>query len=180
MARLPRRAIDFAAMYERNGFKRGQGDILDMIENLPNESSRKLAMDVVIEEEIKGCNAMTLRPDLYDFVKALKSSRVRLALSTRNSGPALEHFLSGAGFDEDTFVPALHRDSLGKVNKPDPAVVHHVMKEWGLRNPHAGKRQTVWFIGDSIDDVACGKAAGCKTCLIRTPFNEKIQRTSST
>ena len=172
-------AIDFVAMYERNGFKRGSGDILEMIEHMPDEESRKRAMDIVVEEEVKGCDAMVLRPDLYDFVKKLKNSRIRLALSTRNSGPALEHFLHKAGFGDDTFVPALHRDSLGKVNKPDPAVAFHVMKEWGISIGEGQKppeRQVVWFLGDSIDDVACGKAAGCKTCLIRTPFNGKVQQ----
>lgn len=26
----------------------------------------------------------------------------------------------------------------------------------------------MWFVGDSADDMACGKLAGCSTCLITT------------
>jgi pyridoxine kinase len=32
----------------------------------------------------------------------------------------------------------------------------------------------VWFVGDSVDDMRCGKGAGCKTCLLRTPFNGNV------
>lgn len=33
---------------------------------------------------------------------------------------------------------------------------------------------SVWFVGDSIDDMVCGKLAGCKTCLIITEDNEAV------
>ena len=33
----------------------------------------------------------------------------------------------------------------------------------------------MWFVGDSIDDMQCGKAAGCRTCLVRTPHNTDLQ-----
>ena len=33
---------------------------------------------------------------------------------------------------------------------------------------------SVWFVGDSIDDMVCGKLAGCKTCLILTDQNEAV------
>ena len=36
------------------------------------------------------------------------------------------------------------------------------------------KAGNVWFVGDSIDDMVCGKLAGCKTCLILTNDNEKV------
>jgi pyridoxal kinase len=166
-------AIDFVAMYERNGFKRGSGDILEMIANMATEEERAKAMGIVIEEEVKGCDAMVIRSDLYDFIDRLRSTRVRLGLSTRNSAPALEHFMVHAKLPEQTFSPALHRDSLGPVNKPDPEVANHIMREWGIGAPTDS--QVVWFIGDSIDDVTCGKLAGCKTCLIRTPFNTNIE-----
>jgi phosphoglycolate phosphatase-like HAD superfamily hydrolase len=33
----------------------------------------------------------------------------------------------------------------------------------------------VWFVGDSDDDMKCGKAAGCKTCLILTDYNRRFK-----
>jgi phosphoglycolate phosphatase-like HAD superfamily hydrolase len=56
----------------------------------------------------------------------------------------------------------LDRHSLGDVNKPDPQVAHHIMGHWG----DAVSPEQVWFVGDSIDDIRCGKGAGCRTCLI--------------
>lgn len=36
----------------------------------------------------------------------------------------------------------------------------------------------VWFLGDSLDDMKCGKQAGCKTCLLKTPFNKGLESDS--
>jgi phosphoglycolate phosphatase-like HAD superfamily hydrolase len=33
---------------------------------------------------------------------------------------------------------------------------------------------SVWFVGDSIDDMVCGKLAGCRTCLIITEDNTAV------
>jgi phosphoglycolate phosphatase-like HAD superfamily hydrolase len=33
----------------------------------------------------------------------------------------------------------------------------------------------VWFVGDSIDDMVCGKLAGCRTCLLLTDENQKVK-----
>jgi phosphoglycolate phosphatase-like HAD superfamily hydrolase len=32
----------------------------------------------------------------------------------------------------------------------------------------------VWFVGDSVDDMLCGHAAGCKTCLVLTDYNKDL------
>lgn len=76
---------------------------------------------------------------------------------------AYDVFANKACFSPDTFHPVLHRDSLNGVNKPDPAVAHHIMQQWGGATP-----EEVWFVGDSLDDIRCGKSAGCRTCLITT------------
>lgn len=168
-------AIDFKAMYERNGFDRSAGgNILKTIAELPSEQQRQRAMDIVIEEEVKGCDAMIIREDVHSFIHRLQDSRVRLALSTRNGGQAVDHFMAHANLAEGTFLPAVNRDSLGGINKPDPEVANHIMREWGMSGGPT-ESQVVWFIGDSIDDVLCGKHANCKTCLIRTPFNVKYE-----
>jgi phosphoglycolate phosphatase-like HAD superfamily hydrolase len=80
---------------------------------------------------------------------------------------AYETFAEKANFPPETFEPVLDRNSLSGVNKPDPQVAHHILGEWGGVLPHE-----VWFVGDSIDDIRCGKGAGCNTCLI-TASNKK-------
>lgn len=44
--------------------------------------------------------------------------------------------------------------------KPHPAAIHHICGFWGV------DASDVIMCGDSIDDIACGKAAGATTVLI--------------
>jgi phosphoglycolate phosphatase-like HAD superfamily hydrolase len=100
----------------------------------------------------------------------------------------------------NVFSPVITRDSLNGINKPDPRVSYHIFKEWGFLSTAAimtsengdksveevsieysnhvksriDKFGVVWFVGDSADDLKCGRAAGCKTCLILTDSNDKI------
>ncbi len=67
------------------------------------------------------------------------------------------------------FHPILHRHSLEGINKPDPRVSHHILQHWKVDDP-----QKVWFVGDSLDDMLCGRQAGCKTCLIITDHNRNL------
>lgn len=167
-------AIDFQAMYDRNGWERASGgNILKRIADLATEEERKRAMDIVVDEEVKGCDNMVIREDFTSFLGRVQSSRVRLAMSTRNGPLAVEHFITHAEVPVDTFSPAIHRDSIGGINKPDPEVARHIIRSWGMNGP--SDSQVVWFIGDSIDDMTCGHLANCKTCLIRTPFNKNIE-----
>lgn len=169
-------AIDFQAMYDRTGLDKSigpPGGILQQIAEMGTEEERQRAIDIVVDEEVKGCDRMAIRSDFKAFLGRVQDSRVRLALSTRNGGQAVDHFITHAGIPADSFAPAIHRDSIGGINKPDPEVANHIMREWGMGGPTDS--QVVWFIGDSMDDITCGHLSHCKTCLIRTPFNTKIQ-----
>jgi phosphoglycolate phosphatase-like HAD superfamily hydrolase len=178
-------AIDFSAMYKRNGLV-GTGDILSQIREIKCTEKKERAMRIVHEEELRGCERMKLRADLFHFLATLKRCRVRLALSTRNSQPALHHFMESTKLPAGTFDPALHRDSLGHVNKPDPAVSKYCLDSWDValhaRLNGNGKEESnggdVWFIGDSLDDMKSGKGSGCKTCLVRTSFNSSLDESS--
>jgi HAD superfamily hydrolase (TIGR01549 family) len=165
-------AIDFAAMYTRNGLKRRHGtDILTLISELPTEEQRAAAMQVILEEELLGVERMLLRPYLHDLMESLASADIKIAMTTRNCELAVVKFLDKANLPPTTFVPSLHRDSLGGVNKPDVAVARHILEHWGVPSEDSG---SVWFVGDSPDDMLCGRGAGCRTCLIRTPTNGPI------
>lgn len=164
-------SIDFKAMYVRNGLERVPGtDILTLINRMPDEQ-RAAAMEVILEEEMLGIERMMLRPHLHTTLDALLLSQLRVALSTRNCAIALDKFIERANIPHSTFHPALHRDSLDGINKPDPAVAKHILDHWEIP---AGEEHLVWFVGDSLDDVACGKAAGCSTCLITTGSNHHV------
>lgn len=202
-------AIDFAAIYRRLQLKRSDGDIIAQINKMENDEERKIALAIVVDEEMKGCERMMLRPQLIQLFKAIRTAKVRTALSTRNCLMAYEKFMellisshtdgrSAVALDaiddesfnlytelhsidmeygnsftakQSLFHPVLHRDSLNGINKPDPLVAQHILDDWEILPGH---EKTVWFVGDSIDDMLCGKAAGCSTCLILTDYNKLI------
>jgi phosphoglycolate phosphatase-like HAD superfamily hydrolase len=169
-------SIDFAAMYSRNGLQRRHGsDILTLVNGLPTEQEREAAMQVILEEEVRGVERMMLRPHLHTLIESLCTANIRTALSTRNCLHAYDKFIERSVLPMHTFVPALHRDSLGGVNKPDPAVARHILDHWEIET---GEEHTVWFVGDSMDDMLCGRHAGCRTCLITTHENGKILQSS--
>ncbi len=183
--------IDFDAMFTRNGLSRENGsDILEQINNIENAAEKNNALSIIEDEEIKAMINCELRNELYDFISVVKNYRIRLGLSTRNSEAGLSHFMKYTGLPNHTFVPALHRDSLNGINKPDPSIVHHIYKIWGEDiykskasatdvTTHDNADGDVWFLGDSVDDMKCGYDAGCKTCLIRTKFNTNVEKENS-
>ena len=96
-------AIDFEAMYTRNGLVRPQGqhsDILAMINALPTEEARERAMAVVVDEELKGIERMQLRSGLQQMLHAAKVAKIRTALSTRNCELGYLKFMEMAQLEE--------------------------------------------------------------------------------
>jgi len=169
-------AINFDNMYKRNGLTREGGDLIGQIQAMPDEEQRERAFAVLIDEEMLGCERMTLSPKVVELLAALKRNRIRCALSTRNCLAAFHHFEKLAGLPPDAFSPVLTRDCLDGINKPDPRVALHVVEaHWGSTQQQKD-RASFWFVGDSEDDVLCGKGAGLKTCLIRTSYNRKFAR----
>jgi len=86
-------AIDFDAMYRRCKFSRVNGDILTQINALPDPDMQSSAHEIIIDEELKGCQRMVLRPDLLDTLRKLSQNRLRTAISTRNCRRACDIFL---------------------------------------------------------------------------------------
>lgn len=156
--------IDFGEMYTRTGFTPGSGDIVSWVNAHQDPVRKKELNDIIIDVEMKGCDKMKMRPDLHTFFAALRKHRIRTALATRNCIQAFDRFLTVSDLSAGQFSPALARESLpGGENKPDPAVAQYVIQQWGIP---ADQAHAVWFVGDSDDDMKCGKAAGMKTCLI--------------
>ena len=190
--------IDFDAMYSRTNLSKKNGSILSQVRAMSDPAVQASAMLAIEDEELKGSESLEIREELMDFMLKLRHSRIRIALSTLNSQIGLDCFMKKAGIASDTFYPAYHRDSLqGGICKPDPHVAISILNEWDARlhasimsrsslsatftgTDTAPSTSTyldgdVWFIGDSIDDMKCGKGAGCKTCLIRTAFNSHVE-----
>ena len=172
--------INFAAMTERCGLTKQGGSILTQIGAMP-EDKRQQALDVIHDEERKGNDNIMIRSELKEFLSVLLTKRVRMALATLNSELSVKHFMNTSGIPANTFNPAVNRDSLGGIMKPDPQVATSILNAWDVKtltdaDTTAGASVgNYWFIGDSLDDMKCGHLAGCKTCLIRTSFNKQVE-----
>lgn len=174
-------AIDFPAMFRRLNITREsipEGDLIGYIQNLPSVEERDEAWAMIEEEEMLACDRMVVRPDVLTVVAAIRRAKIRTAVATRNIEKAYERFLQQAGLatcqeQHAVFSPAVFRDSLGGVNKPDPKVAMHIMEDWKIP---PRMRSAVWFVGDSIDDISCGRNAGCRTCLVLTDSNRHLQK----
>jgi len=164
-------AIDFSKMYSRNGLKKEDGDMITQIQQMTDPAKRQAAWDVIIEEEMIGCERMQLRPKMSAMLAAMSDARMRVALSTRNCRDAYGRFLLLAKLEQGFFTPAITRDCLDGLNKPDPRVALHILEHWGSSE---AEKDSIWFVGDSEDDVLGGKGAGLRTCLIRTNYNKRF------
>lgn len=60
-----------------------------------------------------------------------------------------------------------HPDQPTPRRKPGPGMIEEAVRDHGI-DPAAS-----WMIGDKDIDVACGRAAGCRTILVRTGYGEK-------
>ena len=162
-------AIDFKALYSRLNFETNPDyDIIERVNGIADDAERQRLWEIVDDEELKAESRMELQPDLLEVVEQLGNTRVRISIATRNNMRGVKYFVAKAGFDERLFQPVVTRACLGTINKPDPAVAEHILREWGVEDPGQ-----VWFVGDSIDDMKCGKGAGCKTCLLLNERNRK-------
>lgn len=155
-------AISFAAMRQRTGCPPDQKDVLAHIAAAPPHAQPALHA-IVVEEEEAGLARMRLAHDAGDVLEALAAAGVRRALLTRNNDSAMRRtvdLLSAATGrrPDEMFDAMLCRDFTP--TKPHPAPLLHLCAAWGLP-PHR-----VVMVGDTIDDVATGRAAGAVTVLV--------------
>jgi hypothetical protein len=77
-------AIDFQAMYDRIGLvKRGDDIITQVKEDLDGERQQR-AFDIIVEEELFGCDRMIIKDDLEHCINFLSDNNIKMAISTRN------------------------------------------------------------------------------------------------
>ena len=153
--------LDFERMRVAAGLPDG-APIFEAIGALPTEAARASAWAAIEAIELEAYSSIQLQPGLAELLGGLRARGVRIGIATRNTAKAVPLLLKAAGLAEDTFHPVLSRDS-GFPDKPHPAIAHAACDVWGL--PAAA----CLFVGDSKDDVRCGRAAGMLTCFLQPP-----------
>jgi HAD superfamily hydrolase (TIGR01549 family) len=152
-------AIDFAAMRRRIGAPHGT-DIIAHVNAQETEEARERLHAILVEEEEIGLQRMALQPHAHDLFAFFHAHGVRRGLLTRNNDVAMLKTVELLR-RPDAFHVMLSRSFTPC--KPAPDALHHIAGQWGME---AGD---LVMVGDSIDDMECGRRAGAATILVCGP-----------
>lgn len=152
--------LDFDAMRKAAGLPDG-APIFAGIEALQAEK-RAAAWAAIEAQELQVYESVQLQPGLAEVIKALQAKGLRIGIATRNHAKAVDVLLRAAGLPIGTFEPVLTREG-PHPDKPHPAIAHAAASAWNL------SPESCLMVGDSLDDMKCGRAAGMSTCLLRPP-----------
>jgi len=146
------------------------GDILEHIRNLPTPENRTAAATKIKAIEQEAMVRQQPQPGLAELMDYLESRKMRRALCTRNFEDPVTHLLQNH-LPKHVFLPIITRDTPNLLPKPDPAGILHIARKWGLEN----RAESLIMVGDSIDDMTAGHAAGAATVLILNSRNSHLK-----
>eukprot|EP00911_Craspedida_sp_UC1_P000521 UC1_evm1s395 len=156
-------AIDFDEMRQRVKAPTGTG-ILAHVHTLVG-SEREQAEAAILECERDAYGRMALAPGCAETITALSQAGLKLGILTRNTDEAIDYFLETFSL-RNHFDVTLSREFKG-MPKPAPDALLHILKLWDM------EPRQILMVGDHVDDVKTGRAAGTHTALLRLPKNGK-------
>lgn len=168
-------ALDFQRMRSELGLLDRSVDIVTHVNSIEDAEEQARCWKIIEDIEVDALVTQKVRPDMHVLLETLRKHRcLRLALSTRNCLPAAQHFFTQYQLPSGTFDvvqvrnSVLEEETLRPLNKPDPRLAQRILERWQVAAEEAA---AVVFVGDSMDDMFCGKGAGCTTVLISADYN---------
>jgi HAD superfamily hydrolase (TIGR01509 family) len=147
--------LDFAAIRRELGVPPGH-PILEALEHF--ELARRVkAEEILRRREMEAIEAATLAGGCREVLAFLEARGMPVAILTRNIRAAVEHFTSRFGF---RFAATFTRED-GPA-KPAPYGVTALCRSLGV-----APSETL-VVGDYKFDILAGRAAGCRTALVRS------------
>ncbi|KAJ5217105.1 hydrolase [Penicillium chermesinum] len=150
-------------------------DILHHIRSLPSDTERAVATEKVRAVERRAMVEQEPQPGLTRLMDYLQSRGLRRALCTRNFEAPVQYLIQNH-LPTHVFLPIITRDTPNVIPKPDPAGILHIAQEWGLTN----RAENLIMVGDSIDDMTSGHAAGAATVLLLNERNMHLKEHAHT
>ncbi|TQV99389.1 hypothetical protein V2A60_004865 [Cordyceps javanica] len=159
-------------------------DIIDHMNSLP--AAEQPAAHAAIQDIERAAMAKQApQPGLDALMRYLDARAVPKAICTRNFNVPVDHLL-GKFLAYTTFAPVVTRDFTPP--KPSPAGILHIAKQWELRRQQQGRGSGeegedaaasadatgLIMVGDSIDDMTAGRAAGAATVLLVNDANREL------
>jgi len=139
-------------------------------------------LNVDDEGYINTPDLVKLLPGVAEALRALKGAGWALVVVSNQSGigrgrlsleelhrvnERLEELLAAEGAELDGIYFCPHAPDEGcSCRKPKPGMLLEAARELGL------DLRRSWMVGDKADDVKAGRAAGCRTALVRTGEGE--------
>jgi len=143
--------IDFKKIREE--LKIFTGDLIEVIEKLPDEQKKK-AWRIIESHEEEGLKKMRIQPDAKEVLARFKDSNIKIGLLTRNSWKSVTALIHILGIDFDTVLTREFPHV-----KPSPVPVEHILSEWKITPDET------LVVGDYIHDIESGNKAGAYTCF---------------
>jgi len=110
--------------------------------------------------------SMKIQPGFHETMDFLTRNQIPKGILTRNNLAPVRHLIDHTGV---TFDKVVSRDCFSP-SKPAPEPLLHICVDtWGLA-PHS-----TMMVGDHLDDLRCGRDAGCVTALLRNPGNAAFE-----
>ncbi|MCJ1311866.1 hypothetical protein MMC25_005539 [Agyrium rufum] len=159
----------FGQMREAMGIPKSV-DILEHIYSLP-ASEQEGAMSKIQAIERDAMKLQKPQPGLVELMTYLDKRGIRKGICTRNFDAPVAHLLT-TFLPDQTFFPILTRAF--RPPKPHPAPLLHIASEWNV------PASSCIMVGDSIDDMASGFAAGAATVLLCHSHNEALRENAWT
>lgn len=150
--------LDFGRMRAAAGLPEG-AHIFEAIQALPTEA-RAAAWAAIEAVELEAYEHVALQPGLAEHLADLRARGLKVGIATRNNPRAVAALLRVVGLPEGTFDPVLTREDQ-LPDKPHPALALAACSAWGV------PPEACLMVGDSMDDMRLGRAAGMSTCLLR-------------
>jgi HAD superfamily hydrolase (TIGR01549 family) len=149
-------------------------DILDAVSKM-EEAQKAHAKKLIEEFEAEGRQQFQLQSDIVQLLELIVSCDVKLALVTRNSQESVDFFMGRLEKEIDEASDFLHWPIFSEVLcrdftpvKPDPAPVVHICGKWNLPT------ENVIVVGDTPDDMECGRKAGAVTILLKNSVDRVV------
>lgn len=179
-------------------------DILDFIHALPEQEQRE-AFAKIQAIERQAMARQVAQPGLVELMEYLEVKGVRKAICTRNfeyvclgfqprqeliiilNSAPVKHFVENHMPKHlRPFLPIIDRDF--RPPKPSPAGILHIARTWGVvksseessTSPADREILPLIMVGDSVDDMAAGHAAGAFTVLLKSPGKEELEHDERT
>jgi HAD superfamily hydrolase (TIGR01509 family) len=154
---LTRPVIDFNQIRKAVGVADTTRPVFEQIQDMAGPE-KKRALEILEQIEMEAADQSQPSPGVDSLVEFLEQRSIEKAIYTRNMKKALELTLSKIGL-AGKFNPIVTRDHNLRL-KPDPAMIFHILEEWGLAPGQ------VLVVGDFEFDIMAGKAANCRTVFL--------------